>query len=36
MEIGDKKAGYINTDFYNEDGPLTSLDPLRRVVQKEN
>jgi hypothetical protein len=23
MEIGDKKAGYIDTDFYNETGPIT-------------
>ncbi|MFL6379585.1 MAG: hypothetical protein ACJ72R_19290 [Nitrososphaeraceae archaeon] len=27
MEIGDKKAGYIDTDFYNEAGPTTRLDP---------
>ena len=27
MEIGDKKAGYIDTDFYNEAGPTTTLDP---------
>jgi sulfide:quinone oxidoreductase len=27
MEIGDKKAGYIDTDFYNEAGPITRLDP---------
>lgn len=27
MEIGDKKAGYIYTDFYNERGPTTRLDP---------
>lgn len=27
MEVGDKKAGYINTDFYNSDGPITSLEP---------
>ena len=26
MEIGDKKAGYIDTDFYNEAGPITRLD----------
>jgi sulfide:quinone oxidoreductase len=27
MEIGDKKAGYIDADFYNEGGPTTRLDP---------
>ena len=27
MEIGDKKAGYIDADFYNEGGPATRLDP---------
>ena len=27
MEIGDKKAGYIDADFYNEAGPTTRLDP---------
>ena len=27
MEIGDKKAGYIYADFYNERGPITRLDP---------
>ena len=27
MEVGDKKAGYIATDFYNEHGPLTLLEP---------
>jgi sulfide:quinone oxidoreductase len=27
MEIGNKKAGYIDTDFYNEAGPTTRLDP---------
>jgi sulfide:quinone oxidoreductase len=27
MEIGDKKAAYIDTDFYNEAGPITRLDP---------
>jgi sulfide:quinone oxidoreductase len=27
MEIGDEKAGYIDTDFYNEAGPITRLDP---------
>lgn len=27
MEIGDKKAGYIYADFYNEGGPMTRLDP---------
>jgi sulfide:quinone oxidoreductase len=27
MEVGDKKAGYIDVDFYNEVGPTTRLDP---------
>jgi sulfide:quinone oxidoreductase len=27
METGDKKAGYIDADFYNEGGPTTRLDP---------
>jgi sulfide:quinone oxidoreductase len=27
MEIGNKKAGYIDADFYNETGPITRLDP---------
>ena len=27
MEIGDKKAGYIDADFYNVEGPTTRLDP---------
>jgi sulfide:quinone oxidoreductase len=25
MEVGNKKAGYIDTDFYNEAGPITTL-----------
>lgn len=27
MEVGDKKAGYIDTDFYSETGPTTRLEP---------
>jgi sulfide:quinone oxidoreductase len=27
MEVGDKKAGYISADFYNENGPVTLLEP---------
>ena len=27
MEVGGKKAGYIDTDFYNENGPVTLLEP---------
>jgi sulfide:quinone oxidoreductase len=27
MEVGDKKAGYIDVDFYNEVGPTTRFDP---------
>ncbi len=27
METGNNKAGYIETDFYNENGPITRLEP---------
>jgi sulfide:quinone oxidoreductase len=27
MEVGDRKAGYIDTDFYSEGGPVTLLEP---------
>jgi sulfide:quinone oxidoreductase len=27
MEIGNSKAGFIDTDFYGRDGPITRLDP---------
>ena len=27
MEIGNKKAGYLDTDFYNEAGPTARFDP---------
>ena len=27
MEVGDKKAGYIDVDFFNEAGPTSRLDP---------
>ncbi|MGN6823088.1 MAG: NAD(P)/FAD-dependent oxidoreductase [Candidatus Nitrosocosmicus sp.] len=27
MEIGNSKAGFIDTDFYDRDGPVTRLDP---------
>lgn len=27
MEVGNKKAGYINADLYNEGGPTVRLDP---------
>jgi sulfide:quinone oxidoreductase len=27
MEIGNKKAGYVDADFYNETGPITRLEP---------
>jgi sulfide:quinone oxidoreductase len=27
MEVGNEKAGYIAADFYNEEGPLTLLEP---------
>jgi len=27
MEVGNKKAGYISADFYNENGPVTLLEP---------
>lgn len=36
MEIGDKKAGYIYADFYNEMGPTTRLDsPSGEFYQKK-
>ena len=27
MEVGNKKAGYVAADFYNEQGPATLLEP---------
>ncbi len=27
MEVGNKKAGYVDADFYNEGGPTVRLDP---------
>jgi hypothetical protein len=27
MEIGNKQAGYITADFYNEAGPAVTLEP---------
>jgi sulfide:quinone oxidoreductase len=27
MEVGNKKAGYIDADLYNEGGPTVRLDP---------
>jgi hypothetical protein len=27
MEIGNEKAGYVVADFYNENGPVTHLEP---------
>ncbi|MDQ5876053.1 MAG: hypothetical protein M3288_04350, partial [Thermoproteota archaeon] len=27
MEVGNKKAGYIDADFYNAGGPAVRLDP---------
>jgi hypothetical protein len=27
MEIGNKQAGYITADFYNEAGPTVTLEP---------
>jgi sulfide:quinone oxidoreductase len=27
METGESKAGYIDTDFYNKEGPITILKP---------
>jgi hypothetical protein len=26
MEVGNKKAGYVDADFYNEQGPTTILE----------
>jgi sulfide:quinone oxidoreductase len=27
MEVGNNKAGFIDTNFYNEEGPITKLEP---------
>ena len=27
MEVGNEKAGYVDADFYHEDGPATLLEP---------
>jgi sulfide:quinone oxidoreductase len=35
MEVGDNKAGYIDTDFYNEKGPITRLDPPNEESYKK-
>lgn len=36
MEIGNKKAGYIDADFYNEAGPITRLElPSEESYQKK-
>jgi sulfide:quinone oxidoreductase len=35
MEIGDNKAGYIDTDFYNKEGPITRLDPPNEESYKK-
>lgn len=36
METGDNKAGYIDTDFYNEGGPITRLEaPSEASYQKK-
>ncbi len=35
MEIGDNKAGYIDADFYNEEGPITRLEPPNEESYKK-
>lgn len=35
MEIGDNKAGYIDADFYNEEGPITWLEPPNEESYKK-
>ena len=36
MEVGNKKAGYIDADFYNEGGPILSLyPPSEELYQKK-
>jgi hypothetical protein len=35
MEIGDKKAGYVAADFYNESGPTTLLEPPSEELYKK-
>ena len=36
MEIGNKKAGYIDVDFYNEEGPITKLEsPSEEAYEKK-
>jgi sulfide:quinone oxidoreductase len=35
MEVGDRKAGYIDTDFYNEGGPVTVLEPPSKESYKK-
>ena len=36
MEIGDKKAGYINADFYNEKGPITIFEkPSKKFYRQK-
>ena len=36
MEIGNKKAGYIDADFYNQGGPAVRLDsPSEELYQKK-
>ena len=36
MEIGNKKAGYLYADFYNEAGPTTRFDsPSEESYQKK-
>jgi sulfide:quinone oxidoreductase len=35
MEVGDKKAGYIAADFYNEHGPITLLEPPSKESYKK-
>jgi len=37
MEVGNKKAGYIDANFYNEGGPIVRLDPpSEELYQKKH
>ena len=36
MEVGNKKAGYIDADFYNVNGPVTYLElPSKSLLENK-
>jgi len=35
METGNQQAGYVNADFYNEEGPAASLEPPSKESYKK-